>query len=244
MRIVPVLDLMNGQVVRGIAGRRREYRPVVSRLTASSAPRDVARAFADHLGLRELYLADLDAIGGAEPAWGTCAGLREDGFRLWVDAGVRSAGRARQLAAEGVETVVVGLETVAGPDALAEVIQALGARAVFSLDLRDGRPLGELGGWAGAEAWAIASLVVTLGARRLLVLDLARVGVGGGTGTEALCARVAATWPEVELSAGGGVRGPDDLRRLAVCGVRVALVASALHDGALMRADVEALHGP
>src|SRR5579872_5647704 len=48
MRIVPVLDLLGGVVVRGVGGRRREYRPVVSRLTPSCDPLDVARAFADH----------------------------------------------------------------------------------------------------------------------------------------------------------------------------------------------------
>ena len=42
MKILPVIDLMGGQVVRGVAGRRDQYRPVVSRLTPSSAPLDVA----------------------------------------------------------------------------------------------------------------------------------------------------------------------------------------------------------
>ena len=68
MRILPVIDLKGGLVVRGVAGRRQEYRPVVSRLTPSSRPIDVAGAFRDHLGLDHLYLADLDAIAGAAPA--------------------------------------------------------------------------------------------------------------------------------------------------------------------------------
>jgi phosphoribosylformimino-5-aminoimidazole carboxamide ribotide isomerase len=239
MRIVPVLDLMGGVVVRGVGGRRREYRPVVSQLSPSCAPLDVARAFAEHFGLTELYLADLDAIGGAWPAWATYAALHAAGFRLWVDAGVRRPEDARQLARTGVETVVVGLETVAGPDALGEVVGDLGARVAFSLDLRDGTPLGEAG-WGATDAWSIAARVVGLGVRRLLVLDLARVGGGAGTGTDALCARLATAYPEVEVSAGGGVRGLADLRRLRDCGVRAALVASALHDGAMTAADLRA----
>jgi phosphoribosylformimino-5-aminoimidazole carboxamide ribotide isomerase len=111
---------------------------------------------------------------------------------------------------------------------------------VFSLDLRDGAPLGAGAGWA-ADAASVAAQAVGLGVRRLLVLDLARVGVGTGTGTDALCARLAAAHPEVEVSAGGGVRGVADLRRLRDCGVRAALVASALHDGALTAADLTAL---
>ncbi len=237
LRVVGVLDLRGGEVVRGVGGRRDEYRPVVSRLTRSCRPLDVARAFRDHLGLAELYLADLDAIAGAEPAWATIAALRADGFRLWVDAGVRDAVAARRLAACGIETMVAGLETLAGPAALAEMAADLGPRLVFSLDLKEGRPLASAG-WEGGDAWSIAAQAVRLGARRVLVLDLARVGSGAGPGVGALCARLAAAHPEIEVSAGGGVRGRADLERLREHGARAVLIASALHDGALRSEDL------
>jgi phosphoribosylformimino-5-aminoimidazole carboxamide ribotide isomerase len=67
--------------------------------------------------------------------------------------------------------------------------------------------------------------------RRLIVLDLAQVGTGTGTGTEELCRRLGEMYPDVEIIAGGGVRDEKDLDRLAQCGVKAALVASALHDG-------------
>jgi phosphoribosylformimino-5-aminoimidazole carboxamide ribotide isomerase len=238
MRIIPVLDVMGGVVVRGVGGRRREYRPVVSRLTASCAPLNVARAFAERFGLTELYFADLDALAGGRPAWTTYAALHAAGLRLWVDAGVLRPEGARALARAGVDTVVVGLETAAGPDVLGAVVAELPGRVVFSLDLRDGAPLGDTAGWGTADVWSLAGRAVGLGVRRLLVLDLARVGGGAGTGTETLCARLAAAYPDVEVSAGGGVRGVADLRRLRACGVRAALVASALHDGALTAADL------
>jgi phosphoribosylformimino-5-aminoimidazole carboxamide ribotide isomerase len=71
------------------------------------------------------------------------------------------------------------------------------------------------------------------GISRLIVLDLARVGGGAGTGTDDLCRHIASTYPQVEVIAGGGVAGPADLGRLASAGVRGVLVASALHDGRL-----------
>jgi phosphoribosylformimino-5-aminoimidazole carboxamide ribotide isomerase len=241
MQILPVMDLLGGRVVRGVAGRRQEYRPVVSQIAKSCQPLDVATAFRDHFGLTELYVADLEAIAGAEPAWKTYQGLHDAGFRLRVDAGVREASRARHLAEAGIATLVVGLETVAGPDVLAELARTYGERLQFSLDLKGGEPLGEVSAWKGPDAYGIAVQVVGLGVRRLLVLDLARVGVGQGLGTEELCSRLAAAHPEVEISAGGGVRGLADLRRLRDCGVRAALVASALHDGVLRRADLDGL---
>jgi phosphoribosylformimino-5-aminoimidazole carboxamide ribotide isomerase len=238
MRLFPVLDLMNGQVVRGVAGRRDEYRPIQSRLTTSAYPLDVARAFQDHFGLTDLYVADLDAIAGGPPALGVLAALQTLGFRLAVDVGLRQARDAAPLSAIGVATVVAGLETLAGPAALEDLLAQIGAdRLLFSLDLKDGQPLGGAP-WAGSDAWEVAHQAVARGVRRLLVLDLARVGVSAGTGTEGVCARLAAAYGEVEILAGGGVRGPEDLDRLRRCGVKGVLVASALHDGKLGRQDV------
>jgi phosphoribosylformimino-5-aminoimidazole carboxamide ribotide isomerase len=244
MRILPVLDVMGGVVVRGVGGRRHEYRPIVSRLTPSSAPLDVARAFREHLGLDELYLADLDAIGGARPALALCEALRREGFALWVDAGIRSAAEARAVAEAGLEGLVIGLETVRGPEELARACREFGARVVFSLDLKGGRPLGDTSAWGGNDPVGIAAQAVGLGVRRLLVLDLACVGEGEGTRTEQLCAALAARHPGVEVAAGGGVRGQADLRRLRSCGVRTALVASALHDGTLTRPQLDSLRAP
>ena len=241
MRILPVLDVMRGEVVRGVGGRRHEYRPIVSRLIATSRPVDVAQAIHEHFGRDEFYLADLDAIAGSEPAWSLYTQLHERGYRLWVDAGVREPARARRLAAAGVESIVIGLETVAGPSALEEIVRALGERVVFSLDLRRGEPLGQRDVWEGGDAWSIALRAVGLGVRRLLVLDLARIGLGDGTGTSKLGARLCTAFPDVEVSAGGGVRHRGDLQELRDHGVRVALVASALHDSRLTRTDLDGL---
>jgi phosphoribosylformimino-5-aminoimidazole carboxamide ribotide isomerase len=59
------------------------------------------------------------------------------------------------------------------------------------------------------------------------------VGVGAGSGTEALARQLRVLQPKAELIGGGGVRGIDDLRALAAAGYDRALVASALHDGNL-----------
>src|SRR5207253_10808791 len=137
MRIIPVLDLKGGQVVRGVAGRRQEYRPIRSVLTPSTRPVDVARAFRDKLGLSECYIADLNAIAGCAPALPLFCEIQALGINLWVDAGVRESGDARRLATAGVNTVVVGLETISGPAELATICQQLGSeRVLFSLELK------------------------------------------------------------------------------------------------------------
>ncbi|HYT92444.1 MAG TPA: HisA/HisF-related TIM barrel protein [Gemmataceae bacterium] len=241
MRIVPVLDVMNGQVVRGVGGRRAEYRPIVSRLTDSAAPLAVARAFRERFGLTHFYLADLDAIAGAAPTLPTYADLHADGFSLWVDAGIRRATDAVPLARAGIDGIVAGLETLGGPQILRELCEMeKSSNILFSLDLKGGAPLASGSAWP-ADPWAIATEAIACGVRRLIVLDLARVGVAAGTGTEELCGRLATTYPSVEVIAGGGIRDFADLQRLRSYGVGAALVASALHDGRLTRTDLEGL---
>jgi phosphoribosylformimino-5-aminoimidazole carboxamide ribotide isomerase len=241
MKIIPVLDLLGGVVVRGVAGQRENYRPVVSRLVASSRPTDVALAFREHFGLDEIYVADLDAIAGKPAAQPTYDALHAAGFSLWLDAGIRGERGLERALEAGIGHVILGLETIPGPDFLARARRRAPERIVFSLDLNSGRALGDTSAWNGGDAWTIADQAAKVGARAIIVLDLSRVGTGGGTGTEELTARLARDHPELEIVAGGGVRHVEDLKRLQAIGVQGVLVASALHDGRLTRAEIEQL---
>jgi phosphoribosylformimino-5-aminoimidazole carboxamide ribotide isomerase len=231
MRLIPVLDVIMGIVVRGVGGRRSEYQPLVSRLTSSTDPVEVARALVETFRPAELYLADLDAIAGAPPAVAMYRAIRELCGRLWVDAGICDGDGAKRVAVTGCDAIA-GLETVPGPAALREIVTAVGSdRVVFSLDLRDGVPLRR---WPDRDGSGPVPLAVACGITRLIVLDLARVGGGTGIGTEEACRQISSAYPSVEVLAGGGVAGPGDLQRLQACGVRGVLVASALHDGRIV----------
>ena len=259
MRILSVLDLMGGQVVRGVAGHRHLYAPIESRLTASTQPLDVAQAFRDHFGFNELYLADLDAIAGKLPATAVYAELLRQGFRLWVDAGTAW----ETLADVGVQNILAGLESLPDLRQLRELVDRYSSmNIVFSLDLRDGQPLQREAWSVDRGAWTvdrrgpappttvhgprttlhashlIAQQAVNLGIRRILVLDLAAVGMNRGTPTEELCSRLRSSLPSLEITTGGGIRGINDLHRLRQIGVDNVLIASALHDGRLTRNDV------
>lgn len=249
MRVIPVIDLLGGVVVRGIAGRRSKYRPLESPLVKSSAPENVAAAFQSQLGLALGYLADLDAITGGEPTWAIYERLLARGFELWVDAGIHTAKRAHALdqfapGGKHLTGIIVGLESVKNPDRLASFAAAIAPeRRIFSLDLRAGRPLAGAG-WNNLGALEIAAVAIAAGFPRMIVLDLAFVGVEGGPGGETLCRVLHARHPELELIGGGGVRHTDDLARLSIAGCSAALVASALHSGAINAKDLKQLAAP
>jgi phosphoribosylformimino-5-aminoimidazole carboxamide ribotide isomerase len=249
MRVIPVIDLMRRLVVRGVAGRRDEYRPIDSPLCHDPSPVAVARALVERFAFRELYLADLDAIAGAEPAWDVYAELAECGLGLWVDAGITcpsAAGRLAEFAAAGrpLAGVIAGLESLADAEQLPALVEAVDPeRFVFSLDLKATAPLAAAPAWRQLDAESIAARAIAAGVRRLIVLDLARVGTGTGAGTEVLCRKLRQLDESLEITAGGGVRGPADLTSLAAAGCDAVLVASALHDGRLTADDCKPLAG-
>lgn len=242
MRIIGVIDLLDGTAVHAIRGLRQQYQPVHS---VGGDALALARGYAG-MGVHELYAADLDAIRGHGANDALASAIAAQCGALWLDAGVSSVGRARHAIALGATRVIVGLETLSSYAALALICADIGAdRVAFSLDLREGVPvlLPAGGSHRDRETHRIvleppevmAARAVEAGAGAIIVLDLARVGSDGGLDFD-LIARVRDAVPHVVLVAGGGVRGPDDLARLAAAGCDAALVATALQSGAL-RAD-------
>src|SRR5262249_12018268 len=154
------------------------------------------------------------------------------GFRLWVDAGLRDRTLADPLLRAGIATLVVGLETISGPAALAGIVQEAGAdRIAFSLDLRDGRPIyAPSADWDTADPLGIAERVCRVGVCRMILLDLARVGIGEGLGTLLLLGEILRAAPSTEVVVDGGISEPSDLEQTARAGASAVLLASALHN--------------
>ncbi len=236
MVVLPVVDLLNGVVVRGIAGRRDEYLPWISPLCGSCDPLEIATALRALCGHSRLYLADLDAILHARPHLDVYLQLEAQGFQLLIDAGIRGPREARDLINRTRAEIILGLETLSTPDQfVSTVIDLPRERIVFSLDLKAGKPL-STAAWPSAPLEIVRQVVAT-GIRSLIVLDLADVGSANGGRTQELCHDIRREFPQLTLISGGGVRDVSDLR----CWASLAdalLVASALHDGRLTRADL------
>ncbi|MBU3644309.1 MAG: nickel transporter, partial [Candidatus Methylopumilus sp.] len=64
MKLIPVVDLMQGQVVHARLGERQDYQPIQSPLCDSSEPISIIQALAALYRFDTLYIADLDAIQG------------------------------------------------------------------------------------------------------------------------------------------------------------------------------------
>ncbi len=229
MQLIPVLDILNGVVVRGVAGRRDQYCPIESCLTESVQGLDVARAIQSAFAWNEFYVADLDAILHGRPNVALYRDLIAKGLSLSIDAGISTVPRVLELLAMGATRVIVGLESCPTPAALREIVASVPrGQIVFSLDLKGGVPLAS-SAW-GNDPDAIAAEAIRCGVTQLIVLDLAGVGTGAGVPTIPLCRRLRATYgTAIEIVTGGGVRGTEDLELLRQSGIDGVLLASVLH---------------
>jgi phosphoribosylformimino-5-aminoimidazole carboxamide ribotide isomerase len=226
VRVIGVVDLRGGSAVRAYAGQRDRYQPIGDAV-------QLARRYVDEYRLTELYVADLDAIERAiyvaRPFQGrdVIRRIADLGVPLWLDAGVSSVDSAGLALDLGAAHVVVGLETLPTFDALEAICAAIGGeRVAFSLDLRNGEPIAGAG-IPQETPEQLAARAADAGAGTVVVIDLARVGTRAGLDVE-LLARVRKAVPGLGLLAGGGVRGAEDLEKLAGAGCDGALVATAL----------------
>ena len=231
LELIPVIDLMGGVVVHAHAGERDRYQPLVdSKLCTSADPAAVVEGLLALHPFRTLYIADLDAIRkqGDHKALIVSLGRAFPQLRLWVDAGFAGECSCRQFLAAGLGDLVLGSESQANSRLLNQFCHD--HRLILSLDFQGERPLGAPMLFDAPEFWP----------HRVIAMTLARVGAGGGPDLERLRS-LRRLVPDKRLYAAGGVRGVGDLQALAGLGCAGVLVASALHDGRLGRAELAAI---
>lgn len=230
MRIIPVLDLKGGEVVRAEQGRRDLYKAIVTPL--SDSPDAVAVA----TGLRKLYpfptfyVADLDAISGGPPNATALAQLKamREPPELWLDAGFRE-GQALKAALEDPSVCpVLGSESQRD-DTLLRRFRDHPA-LIFSLDFF-------ADGFRGPPSLLDDP---ALWPQRVIVMTLAKVGSNAGPDFARLEA-IKAKAGNRTIIAAGGVRDKSDIGNLESMGIAAALVASSLHNGTLSSAQLASL---
>jgi phosphoribosylformimino-5-aminoimidazole carboxamide ribotide isomerase len=247
MWIIGVIDLLGGRAVHAQGGCRLGYRPVDTvageRIAGDAAV--LSRVYVEQLGVRELYVADLDAIARGTGADDAVRAIAACGVPVWIDAGVRTVAQARRASAGGRLRVVVGLETLPSFAVLRDICVAglsdprgepgMASPTAFSLDLRGGVPVAAAADLRAMTPEVLACRAVDAGAGAVIVLDLDRIGSGRGVDVE-LIQRLRKAAPGVTLLAGGGVRDRQDLERLEAVGCDAVLVGTALHTGTLLPA--------
>ncbi|MGF6764152.1 phosphoribosylformimino-5-aminoimidazole carboxamide ribotide isomerase [Paraburkholderia sp. GAS33] len=246
MQVIPVLDLLDGHVVRAVRGERTAYQPIHSPLAATSEPLHIARALLAASGARTLYIADLGAILQQGAHVETLAALRAalPGTDIWLDAGYsdyasmhalfarieetirrNSLDGTRQSAPHGLATLVpvFGSESLHDIDAL-RAAETAGLSPILSLDHRAGQLI------TATSSLTPAGHTSAWWPRRVIAMTLDQVGSYDGPDL-ATFERIRAHAPtHTAVIGAGGIRHREDMAAAARTGASAWLVASALHD--------------
>src|SRR5690348_15038298 len=125
MRIIGVIDILAGRAVHARAGNRAAYLPIerAAGVVIDGDVEALTRVYVETLGVKELYVADLDAIAHGVSAMNERLIERvvSAGVPVWVDAGVATTPDANRVIGAGASRVIVGLETLPSFEALAEL---------------------------------------------------------------------------------------------------------------------------
>ena len=224
-QLIPAVDILGEEAVRL---ERGDFERVTLR---AGNPAELVRRFAAQRPPL-IHIVDLAAArsGGTRPKLVAMLAAEANPVPVQVAGGVRSPEDALALLAAGAARVVVGTAAFAGPDALDLYVDALGARLIVAVDVRDG--LVAVSGWERATALGVDEAVercVAAGVPRLLCTAIERDGTMTGPDLE-LLARVRER-SGLPVLAAGGIRSGEDLAALAQLGLEGAVVGRALLEG-------------
>jgi HisA/HisF family protein len=233
MQIVPVIDLKGGLAVHARQGERGRYAPIVTSLSRSAEPAAVLTGLLSVAPFRAIYLADLDAITTGRDLSPLIETLAErfPMLEFWIDGGISSPAAAEALLDHERRHLVIGSESQRDH----RLLDALRThpRVLLSLDFRGDDFIGPADLLHRPEQWP----------QRVIAMTLARVGSGAGPDVERLVDIVKRAQGR-KIFAAGGVRGEHDLALLGEIGVAGALVATAIHQGAIRTATYAAPVNP
>ena len=236
MKVVPVIDLKGGHVVRAVLGLRERYEPMVDNVYGTCKPVELATKLVLD-GFRVIYVADIDSIMGGEVNEEVFRSLKGLGAKLMADIGVDDEEKLRK-AAELADYPIIATESVPSLSFLSSALRGYGDRAFVSLDLRGGRVVSRAPEVSGKALSEGLRLLKELGVRRVILVDFDRIGTYLGPNIEGAKELVEGGF---EVYVGGGVRGLEDLIILREIGVSGVLVASALYSGKVRVQELKAL---
>ena len=230
MQVIPVIDLMRGQVVHARKGDRGSYKPLESPLSPTSDAVDVVRGLLAAFPFPTLYIADLDAIQGDGDNLPALRRIRDafPSLQMWVDNGAAASAAIDALIGADMGAPVIGSESQR--DAKLIALHRDSRRVVLSLDFRGAAFQGPGEILAEPARWP----------RRIIVMTLARVGTAAGPDLTRFAA-IRSIAGGREIYAAGGVRDARDLSALKAAGASGALIATALHEQRIGAADLEAM---
>ena len=227
MRVLPAIDLKDGQCVRLKKG---DYG------TAHKVAEDAVETAKSFLaaGAELIHMVDLDgAKDGSHANYDVVRRvLTETNAAVELGGGIRTMADVAAVLELGVSRVIIGSTAVKNPEFVREAVAKYGDKIAVGIDALGGTVRTE--GWlkdSGEDYIGFAKLMESYGVRTIIFTDIDKDGMLEGPNFEQLGRLRAAV--SCGIVASGGVSTLEDIRRLRELGIEEAIAGKAVYTGAL-----------
>lgn len=235
IELVPAIDIIDGRLVRLSQGDYDQ------KTVYSLDPLEVAKGFED-IGIKRLHVVDLDgAKGGHIVNYRTLENLAQH-TSLIVDfgGGIKSDDDVRIAFESGAQMITGGSIAVSRPQLFLEWLNKYGAdHIILGADIKEGCIA--VSGWqenSDARWQTFLQSYVSRGVRRVISTDISRDGMLSGPSTE-LYKDMMSAFPELHVTASGGVSCMSDVLQLEAAGVPAVIMGKAIYEGRITHKELQ-----
>lgn len=234
MRIIPAIDIIEGQCVRLSQG---DYN---TKKVYDSSPVDVAKRFED-AGIKNLHLVDLDGAKASrvinfDVLNRICA---ETDLAVDFGGGVKSTEDLKAVLEAGVKQVTAGSIAVKQPELVKFWLDTYGDQIILGADVKEGKI--SVGGWLQDTELDWSNFIRDFesnGLEYVISTDIATDGMLEGPSV-GLYKEMKSSFPNLNVIASGGVASVADLDQLIEVGVEGVIIGKAIYEGRITLKELE-----
>ena len=235
IRIIPAIDIINGQCVRlseGDFSRQKTY---------SSSPVDVAQHFEAH-GITHLHLVDLDGARARKPINLAVLENIASKTNLHIDfgGGIQSDESIEMAFNAGAKQITAGSIAVREPEIVQNWLKKFGPECIIvGADFKDNTI--SINAWAEQSELTLTNFLgqyLTSGAKNFVCTDVSKDGMLQGPATKTY-QELAEKYPTANIIASGGVTTFQDVADLAAANVFGVIIGKALYEGTIQLSELK-----
>jgi phosphoribosylformimino-5-aminoimidazole carboxamide ribotide isomerase len=225
MKVIPSIDLMNGNVVRLVRG------DPANKVVYSDNPIETARRW-EAAGADMLHVVDLNAtlrtgINNNEIVFKIIDSVK---IPVQVAGGIRSTNAINEMFNKNAAKVVLGTIAYKEPDSIRQIPKKKIEKLVISIDQNNGRVM--IDGWREASSYGIIdaiNLFMAMGIREFLLTSIDRDGTLNGP--DVMTLSLASSFTNSLIMASGGISSLEDIIRVRSAGCYAVILGKALYEG-------------
>lgn len=235
MKVIPSIDLMNGNVVRLVRG------DPANKVVYSDNPIETARKW-EAAGADMLHVVDLDAtlrtgINNNEIVFKIIDSVK---IPVQVAGGIRSINAINEMLNKNAAKVVLGTIAYKEPDSIRQIAKKKIEKLVISIDQNNGRVM--IDGWREASSYGIVdaiNLFMSMGIREFLLTSIDRDGTLNGP--DVMTLSLASSFANSLIIASGGISSLEDIIRVRSAGCYSVILGKAVYEGKISIERVKAI---